>query len=159
MELVRIDRSTVKKNPNAGSVNMWIPGDTTITFEYSGKNLPDILKDENNAYILYRGENVYRGELLKMPSADRLNAALETCDGVLSIEENRSVQTFRRMGPETGWLFEYEDTSVTCGDCGEKVRHVEIVRDEYDEEECPLCGGVGTFDFKYEDICDVINKK
>lgn len=78
-----------------------------------------------------------------------LGAVRELSDG----SQERDIRTVYSLVPESGWLYEYERTPITCRDCGEVVDarglqydSVEHVNEQggfdYDDTNsaCPKCG-------------------
>lgn len=167
MDTVRIDRVTIRRNPNAGMMATCIAGGTISSFEYFGEYLPDIFK---NIFIVTDSKNnYYRGELKRALTTSELNdlQKIGNSKDRLVIHEERPSQWFDHP-PDPEWLFGYEDTAVTCSSCGGTVRISEIeihddCGDDWESEskgisQCPLCRNLNTFNFTYEDIGDVVDK-
>jgi len=155
MTIIKIDRSTIKKNPNAGNTQTVVYGNAEVSFTIRGE-LPDHLVDGGNVIITEWSKNDCSGFLFN-PNDIGL---LKKIDGI-SYKINKNSQLIYHL-PEPEYLFSYEDTQIPCNDCGNKVSIREIIEDENDDEDvytiCPHCKEIDTFHFKYESIYDIVKK-
>lgn len=60
-KIVKIDKLSIKKNPNAGQTGYHIPGIQTIEYEYKGDILPEELCDGKNG-VLHTPKYLYKYE-------------------------------------------------------------------------------------------------
>lgn len=156
MTLVKINRSTFRKNPTAGNM--------TSTFDTGLTESRGYYEDDNGKYELvavsadrllvthmeYTGMPTFNGGAEYPLSAFDLSR--------LKIETTRHVQTVHHM-PEPDWLFDYEPTLVTCNECGATFAHSELTSDTHWSEGdescsfsvCPKCGEWECCDVEYED--------
>lgn len=157
--LIRIDRSTFKRNPSAGN--------TTSTFATGLTDMRGTYEDESGHYELV-GSNFrllvveahYTGPSKFTVGQEYEPSAFDPSR--LSIETTRDVQTVHHR-PEPDWLYEYEPTHVTCNECGATFPHHELTSDcqwTGDEEicsftVCPKCDAWECCEVEYESPDDV----
>lgn len=153
-EVIKIDRSTIRKNPRAGATVTLVPGLVEISFKYTGKELPALLRDENKAHVVsYGNDGVFEG-VIENGALDEVFALQEQgIEGYLQIYQTQDVERILHR-PDPKWLYKYEDTKVTCSECGGKVSHEDVNDENY---RCPHCEAEDTFGFVYEEIDDVVN--
>jgi len=156
--LIKIDRKTVKKNPNAGSTRDILPGIRTTEFEYRGEKLPIYLKDKVNCYITGMrvvGNNIVIlfGTIIEPISSKIIKEAVK--DKRLSISMHQDTITVDHF-PEPDYFYEYRKTKVQCDKCGEWFDHNELQSDDfmdcYSDRICPLCKEWDCCQLKYESL-------
>ena len=170
---VKIDRATIKKNPDAGKTQTHILRKIDYSFKFWGNKKPKWLKEKDGAY-LQEGEQisgitgttfVLKGKLTNKKLAEKLLRLVEQKDykkleGELTITADYDYETINH-NPSPEYLYEYEKTLVKCGNCKQKIEVNEIVEDYIDDEVrveiCPKCHEYNTFpEYKYEKISDAI---
>jgi hypothetical protein len=168
--IVKIDRSTIKRNPDAGKDHFHVSGPWQGTFEIKGI-YPDFIKDDDR-FILrsWKPGKYYEGAML---SPDCLDVLMDPknlkwfrdnkCEMSCSVDKN--IQTYA-CRPQEEYGYRYENTPVTCGHCGEKIGVNELENDVADDGEggeiycaqvCPKCHHWDTFEkIEYENINEAI---
>lgn len=155
--IVKIDRSTIKRNPRGGSTISHESGPQYTEFVIEGK-LPDFIKHGENAYIKNwtEGER-YEGELFDPQLEFELH---KLKDIKVSIETKVNYNTIVH-NPLPAYLYEYENPRVVCSACKKDINVSDVLYD-YDDDgnkstECPDCNSFNSFeDIQYEDINDAI---
>lgn len=172
MTIIKIDRSTIRKNPTAGQTCFRMEGPTTVTFRCTGRaSIPMALTGlvEFNSW-----SNSERPEFGLEQSGYIINPDdVPMFEGIsgLFISVDKQTETYRSLHPDRKWLFEYEKTEVECSECARMVPHDEIIGDSseeyndeigeelyYEYERCPICKKKSEFDYEYEKIEDVIKE-
>ncbi len=152
---IKIDRRTLKKNPNAGSTVSYIPGITEATFEYKGKELPNYLKDGGNciATEVDYENNIIQGRLLQALD-NKLFAKMQK-DENINVNINREMQELKHL-PEPDYFYKYRKTKVQCDECMVWFDHHKLLSDEimdvYSDRVCPECGSFDCCQLKYESL-------
>lgn len=149
MTLIKIDRSSIRKNPKAGETVTYLPGTIELTGEYAGA-IP--------AYYLHRliitsivGEIQYfiangdPADIMPMLKEDK-RASITITNNAIRYEH----------APEPSYLYNYENTPVECSACKNMVNQESIISEWSSEGahyyQCPLCYETNTFDLRYETI-------
>lgn len=164
MEKILIDKSSIKKNPNAGQRQLTLPVGQDIYWSYSGPDIPLELQREHTGIFI---------------SSEDITEMTYSCEGFLDHEElvrllpkdakiSISVRYTKAnfLHPEPKYSYNYDiNQLVTCHECGGKVEFKEIQRVEdysgleesYREyDECPICEYENTFNYEYQKIEDII---
>ena len=160
--LIKIDRKTVRKNPDyePGDFTRTIPGAMTIYLNIIG-DVPDYLEfisaqisvESNQCYPMLQKRILTdhpNEELLKRISKD---------PKILNIEMDRDMIDVTTIG-EPKYLYSYVPTEIECLYCNKKFLHTELVADSssesdyYSDEICPHCGDWDCCDIKYEELTD-----
>lgn len=172
--LVKIDRSSVVKNPDAGKTRTTILQGQRITFEYTGKELPEYLPDID---IM---------DLMNQPSRDYVVTELgndgkkyslrgrifnSDCDFAKSMKKDRRAVMYMDNDfihydhlPLDKYLYKYENTQLKCEECGKIVNYDDIDQDCDDDsgycyDECPVCHAHDSFgDIDLEKIEEVVKE-
>jgi len=154
--LIKIDRRTLKKNPNAGSTVSYIRGAKSAEFKYKGTKLPEYLKDKGNCYITeidYQNNIIYgkiigivTQRLIKQVLNDRKNCTISMEQDLTKVEHL----------PEPDYFYEYRKTKVQCDSCGAWFDHHKLRSDEimdvYSDRICPECGEFDCCQLKFESL-------
>src|ERR1700712_5963404 len=101
MQLIRIDRASIKKNPNAGKDYVLVHGPRVATFECIGE-LPDWLVDDENCLVgevvfSENAPNIYSGVIFDPGSIDY--EKLTTNKNKIQINVNGNIRRIP-MAPE-----------------------------------------------------------
>jgi hypothetical protein len=154
--LVKIDRDSIKKNPNAGNDKIQVSGPWHIDFVITG-DVPDFLIEDVNCYFKSYNSKTKEteGALIDFTLKDKL---LELKH--VTVHERREIQTHYHS-PEKEWLYNYENPLVECKECCALVPVNDIKTDSFDDDIefdiCPKCSGADTFEeIKYENINDIL---
>jgi len=155
--LVRIDRSTIKNNPDAGKTFTMVEGVTQISFKIKGK-LPEFLRDERLCVILAEKEGeYYSGELYN----EKIIDLVLQVPGA-SVQVNRNLQRIEHL-PSPRYLYKYENPTITCEECNNLI-HVHDIDTDYNEDgneftTCPNCKSINSFeDIYFENINDALKE-
>ncbi len=157
--LIKINRDTIKKNPNAGNTMSRVVGAKRIGFTIKG-DLPNYLIEDENFYII--SQDNYGTKECSLIDFSLLDKLLELKN--ISVTNKTDVQTFHHA-PEKRWLFEYENPSLKCDSCDHYILLSDIKTEwddegEYEYDVCPQCNTINPFEpIEYENINDVVNKK
>lgn len=167
MIVVRIDRNTLRRNPDAGRTSTVMPTGVqsgTFTIERDGRtydldivSVPALWADGGVAGKFYcRG--VSGPPPHAFPFGETTEGKIGGTDKIVSLPEfSQEVVTIEHL-PAPPWLYDYLPTNVTCDSCGESFDHSELRSDEsFDGEEefysdriCPRCGEWDCCEVKYE---------
>lgn len=165
MEIIRIKKSTIRKNPDygmGGMVRMY-PGARDVRVEHIG-DLPKKILDKCVVISTQApfNEPIVR-ELSVVADHERvIKYFTKTGRSSVTIETNMIEYTCKDHGSE--YLFKYENPLVTCSECGKKVRFNDIESgytfdedgEEYNADKCPNCGERNPFNYKFQSIEDAI---
>lgn len=159
--LILIDKSTIKKNPNAGRTISQISGPIQICFSMANEppiELVDSKKILITEYSLNLDGREYCEGIVIDPGAIGVLK-----DAGADTERNQEVIEFSHL-PEPSFFYNYENPSVPCSECHQTTLLNDIkVRDggidgEYQYTICPHCEGIDTFDIQYEPITDALKR-
>lgn len=145
--LIKINRKSIKKNPNAGNTTYHMPLGPT-EYHKTVINTKQYVSNNGIDYLLV---------------ADNTETKLSL---------SQPVQTIHTLSPEPDWLYKYEDPEVECKECGNKFKHSELKDEshEYIDEDgfdnwgeiknvCPICDTQECCDVKFEKIEDIIREQ
>lgn len=150
--LVKIQRDSIRKNPNAGRTSFVVHGPSEIRFKYQGNN-PELLK--NCTIISEHSSGEVEGYI---DNPDDIKE-LANIPG-MKIEVKNNFTRHEHL-PEPQYLYEYEDPKIKCSQCKEDI-YISKIHTDYDDwdneyTECPNCKGVNTFpEIQYEHIQDAL---
>ena len=144
---IKIDRNSIRKNPNAGRTTYKIPG---IKQEF---------KDEVTVRKFVRfGEN----QSWQQISVDKTE----------SVRTEIPIQVIHSLSPEPDYLYNYAVTEITCLYCGNVFPHTDLKEefvdgywdpeiqdqyywDYYKKNICPSCGSTDCCELEFEKLSDV----
>jgi phage FluMu protein Com len=155
--IVRIDRSSIKRNPNAGNTITFMPGLISVTFTFAGKPPKFMFKEP---FVILETRNVnneiveVKGILNAMPKQVGYPGLVINVDRELRSIEHR---------PEPNYFYRYELTKVKCDECGFEINTVELPfyydDDGYEYCTCPRCKEMNSFpEIEYEELTNEIIK-
>ena len=158
--LIKIDRKSIKKNPNAWRDSVHIPMAWNTSFEtnLTPFELPAWLRE--NITLVSVEPPCTKGWLDVVD--DRLIEFAQSSikkGHKFNIECKRGIQTIYSLTPEPEYNYKYKNTKVKCSCCKSMILHSEIEEDEFEDtlvKICPKCGDVDTFDYKYEEIEEIM---
>lgn len=174
MTLVRIDRSTLRRNPDAGKTTTLVPSGIqsgSFTIERDGRAyVLDVISTpavwEQDGIV---GTFFCRAATGPMPHAFPCG---ETTEGKVGGTDKLVMPEFSREmleihhQPEPPWLYEHEPTPVTCNECGETFDSRQLKSDYafsgpdgdeiWSSAVCPHCGEWDCCDVEYESPRDVL---
>lgn len=149
---IPIDRSTFRRNPDAGSITQAIPLDTQLSVvemsthgRTEWRNSGRVNVDLSGQSIVYTGEFMpVRFEGTGMPPAPVTVSRTFSGDmmGVL-IKPEFNYKIVKLSQPSPNYLYAHEDTTVTCP---EGHQHKVSELDDYEDDDvwvtnlCPTCG-------------------
>jgi hypothetical protein len=158
MIIVKIDRDTIKKNPNAGNTRTYLQGQKEASFKIESDNIPEWLYKEP-FFSTQWSEEELEGTI-NGPITDEMIEKIKTVKG-LSINIKCEPIVIDHF-PEPDYFYNYEQTTIKCNHCKNKIDVDEIEEDwedDYCMQVCPVCEYFNTFpEYKYEKIEDVIKK-
>lgn len=164
--IVRIDRSTLKRNPRAGATMTPIqvrPTESVVTIRRGRANYTLSSCGE----VRIDGTRLIGNFICREAIGEGYDPAIFGEVRQWEIEQSEVLTSrvdagmeFVEHRPEPQWLFDYLPTLVTCRECGETFDAMElqsdaqVVSDDGDEafssEVCPKCGAWDCCDLKYE---------
>lgn len=161
MTTIKIDRKTVKRNPNAfRQYYIFLPGPMEIKGSCKGE-LPAYLKDKVLVTDSYYSSNeppiydfIWDGEITRQD----LEAIQCTRKPEINIELKRNSFKLESIWPEPEFFYKYENTNVCCTNCGHWVGYHDIKKDtfinedgdEFEHDVCEFCGESDPFKYKFE---------
>lgn len=161
MQIIPIERSSIKKNPTAGSTYTSILLNTDIEFKY-----------ENISYELYGKIKDYEDEKrLVITNTEIAEDKIIELEG--HIFDSELVKELPYQGltcnvknhyqhihhaPEQEYNFKYEDILIQClnESCNHKILKSEIPIDDEGDEYCPQCNEFFPYEYEYEKINDAL---
>lgn len=164
--IVKIDRNSIKRNPNAGQTQSHILGATRYYFDYgyiSAFDFQKIKKFESERELIITtwgnrpgSKNMFcNGECIHEQVFDKLPKSQ-----FLHIEIKKHIETFNHL-PDVQWLYKFIPTKVKCENCKRSFFVTDIKVDWNDDGAwniCPHCNRAETFDFECEDIYVVVKE-
>lgn len=163
--LIKIKRSSIKKNPDAYTQSYHLVGSTEATGTYKGQ-LPKWLNDKviitSGSYPV-DNETEFEFVFTTAVDKDTVQRISKDKNATLTITNNYvDVQ----CGPQSKYLYQYTNPLIQCDNCNSKVRFKDIKTDyihdsdgdEHNVDKCPICGDIDTFDYKYESIQDALKR-
>jgi hypothetical protein len=159
---IRIDRSTIRKNPNAGSTSTPLFGrvSTTAVLECVGA-LPYAVKAITNTSGISFSDGVCRYNVHVSEDVDKLTEVAKKHNvKVVSYTQDRPVQLVAHP-PESAILYSHEDTKVRCVKCDKEfsVRQLGsdsmMEDDSYNDCVCPFCDAWDCCEVTYEKLSDI----
>jgi hypothetical protein len=154
MTIIRIDRSTIRKNPNAGNTVTYLPGTKELTGEYIG-TIPDhylhrlIVTSTDNEKQCFIANGDY-SDILPLLREDKRASITLTNEPIRCDHQ-----------PEPPYTYAYEATTVECGACHRHIIHSSIMNEWSDDGAhyyvCPVCNEINTFDLRYERIQEALD--
>lgn len=167
MILIKIDRKSIRKNPNAGRTQQKVAGARNTTFTCKGK-LPGYLKDKDNIVItgwsIRDGIKEYEGIITDESIIEKIydNEYYKENGKNISIETTQDWHTVT-FPPEPEYFYKYKDTKVKCKECKHEFMSDEFKEFEIDWDDnyshtitgCPKCENWDCCDINYEKIEDV----
>lgn len=175
MNIIKIDRKSIKVNPRAGKTSTVVPGPIQVTLTFQGE-IPDWLNEVD--YVIESWEEAYADDDLDigLPVVTRrepykkYNVQLINHDeaittqiyeysketGKVSIDYFREHHTYHHR-PEPKYFYKYQNNTVTCCECGHKEKYFNLIQQDV-ETMCPECFELDGMRYRHEDINDVKNK-
>lgn len=162
MTLIKIIRSSIKRNPEAGRTSSVFPGTKEAKFECFGK-IPDALRSKVEVIEEKLDGSYFAGifpdpddalEILKTGYRN-LNLAGATLE--ITIDNNL---VFLDHVPLSKYLYEYKNPTLSCEICGSGTKLRDIDFDYTDEGDrfsrCGTCFSFNSFgEIEFEDIEDI----
>lgn len=165
MDLVKIDRNSIKKNPNAGNTQTRIALGSECTLQIKNHLIPGFLVDGENDCFLQKWNDVE--SIFKIYNRDIVDKLVELgiknkySKELFYINIEHKNQVFNHF-PESKYFYYYENTLVECDNCHQKIAIKNVIEEYGDEGEhyfqCPICKEIDTFEIEYEKIEDVIKE-
>lgn len=178
MKLIKIDRSTIRRNKDAGSTVSYVPTKWTCSFDYKGKVVPIVDEVQNDWFaidtdLLNHNEDYLLTEVIHGDQDLVVEArgcftkpfdyeVVRKVEGISNISEQYERVKVEHP-PIPKYSFKYEDVEVTCQFCRKStlMREVEVYVDGAGEshEMCPLCLSLDSFEqVEFEDIESVVGQ-
>lgn len=175
--LIKINRKSIKCNPNAGDTKIQEYISTDCEVVIRGKHDPLDFKD----FVLFRSSfdiskkvnqsHTYR--LLKRLKDDSLdlgkllNNLADKYPRTLTYHLKNNYQEFDLIHPAPLYLYEYQKTKVQCKECKKKFPYDQLKDESYDDDDyctyvkniCPKCGEPDCCKIEFESIETVILKE
>jgi hypothetical protein len=156
--IVKIDHSTIKKNPQAGNTTTVMTGRWDCKFEFDGE-LPKELHDDEDIILtkwsMDANNKHIRGIIVNPTKVDAM-----TSIGAKVTQTKDNIPMYHL--PEPKYLFKYENPSVECSNCHAMIPvndieedWIECGEDEHKVQICPVCKSTNPDNFEeieYESI-------
>lgn len=167
---IKIDRESIKVNPNAYSTKTVVFGKREVTFK-ALEMLPELVEGKNCFIYTWTEVNGKKtnieGYIFEFDFANDLiykycKATVENGtynNPLLSIEMKQDIQNLTHS-PIQKYSYKYENIELKCNTCGDQFMSNDIQTDDNDDggystEVCPKCGAWDCCDIKYENINDI----
>lgn len=145
--IIPIDRSTIRKNPNAGNTIYTIPIGTQecTRTEYYG--------DRVKEYAVYSASEVL---ILDRP---RQEGDLQS--GTISCKYLQPTQVVHTLTPEPAYFYKYENPTIECEYCKSQFKHIELKSEWFDDGDygshymkniCPVCHEKDCCEIEFEKL-------
>ena len=159
--LIKIDRSSIKINKNAGQTQSYAPGIETISFsgECTQEEI-DRLEKEKGVHVTtkYFGES----KLKKISGILDYGELVYLMPKGFTIDFSNNYEVINHL-PIQKYSYQYENTSIECSECKNLIPRNEIESDSYytedddiDYEICPICKAHDSFEYEFEPIDDFV---
>ncbi len=174
--IVKIDRSTIRKNPDAGNTQSHILREIIYLFNFLGSKKPRWMKEKDGVF-LESGEQIsgksisagtgliLKGRITNEELFRKLLHLIEKKDykkigGELTLSAEHKYDTINHA-PSPEYLYDYEKTFIKCSNCKKEIEVNHVVVDYIDDEVCveicPKCHEYNTFPkYVYEKISEVV---
>lgn len=160
MILIKIDRDSIKKNPNAGNTRTSIAGRVYYRFEFQG-DIEDEFKSDGLVVTSWEKDldsMITEGYVKDEETFKELIARFNG-DHRLSTNIEQDIKTLDHF-PESEYLYEWaKETKVKCNKCGKEYLLDNLIIKEYEEsgDEYAYCPEDWNYlgRIEYEDISDV----
>lgn len=158
--IIKIKRSSIKKNPYAGRTIYYSEGPWHFTGNYRGAEMPQWLS--NITEITSFDGFEYGFTFLSPPTPEIMEKIKKEKN--LTVEGNRELNQFESTLPEPKYKFKYHNPKIECSGCDTLVRYEDIESgyffdsdgDEHNADKCPVCGELNSFNYKLERIEEAI---
>lgn len=161
-QLIKIDKTSIIKNKNAGDRSTVIKGNQHITFSGSGE-IPNQLIDDDNFHITnieYENDDVihYSGVIDYFDD----NIYFKLKEDKINIKVNINISNnIIHHEPISKYKYRFDDnTVITCDYCGEELTYGQLLEfdsdDYYNDKVCPHCGEHDCVQLRFEKIENVI---
>lgn len=178
--LIKIDRKSIKKNPNAGMRDYFVHTRNDISFEINTfhKNMENKKNPKIKAiYATFDNrvdKNKFESAHYKMYENDLnvaqkfLNRLSKKYGKYFICTISSEFEEIHSMTPEPEYLFEYHKSNIKCCHCGAEFDYNDLhkgIDEDYDEgyleNMCPKCNGPDCCNIVFEKIDDAMkrNKK
>lgn len=163
--IIRIDRRTIKPNPDYGIPFIILEGRKTIDV-FSPRELPKKVAK----YFALTGYTIGAEDEINEVSYALIGKMPKSVYNYLSSNSKNGVTTNYQSSPRIvdnshapEYFFKYRNPRIPCSHCGELVKfnHIETeYTDEgYSYEVCPICHEADSFDYKLESILESTKTK
>lgn len=159
---VKIDRSTLRRNPHAGRTSTVIPvgipsGNAVVSKDGRQYTLHSIAPkwEADGVSGKFQCIAVTGPPPHIFPCGEVTDGRLDDSFKLISYEMEQPTQLIEHL-PEPTWIFKYQPTPVTCDECGETFDAAELLDDEagdgqYSSTICPKCGQWWCCEVTYEE--------
>lgn len=166
MILIKIDKKSIRKNPNAGRTQQKVAGMRNTTFKCKGE-LPSYMKDEKTiiitSWLIDKEIKEYEGVIIDEDIIEKVYKEISKKNGknlTIEITQDWSTLTFP---PECRYFYKYKNTKVKCKECGNRFMSNDFKEIEldcgddysYTDTGCPNCENWDCCEVEYEKIEDV----
>lgn len=159
MVVIKIDRSSIKKNPNAGKQFTNVQGMREVKFSCY-LTVSEFEKLNNTRGVII-------SEYRDSPNSDKLNVSgyLDDIEFASLLPDTHEIEAKIHVEkvyhlPLPNWLYKHEDTKIICDECGSLVLYRNIEKDYDDDgvdfDVCPICKNVNTFEYEFETIDEAL---
>jgi hypothetical protein len=173
--VVKINRKSIKKNPNAGATRRLAEGpvSTTITISGAHESLEsdDVKMIQRSSSCVKGGsadiKTTYAVAGMSFKAQDKfLKSVLKKFGAAASYVIENNCHVVDTWHPEPAYLFKYAPLRVRCAHCDASFSYKKLRdEDDYDDDEvsyrgrsniCPVCHRDDACELAFEDIGDVL---
>jgi len=181
-QIIRIDKKTVRHNPNAGRTSYMVPSAVTTMVTCScTPTMAYVLEDSKVLHIIGSETTIVQETKTRIKASlddDTIRTTITAYSTINDVERLRKLlisfgvrdilidqkcdyQRIVSMTPEPNYFYEFKKTKIQCTGCKKKFYPEELRADAvpsgYDEEDysneiCPCCGKWDCVDFEYEQL-------
>lgn len=153
--LIRIDRSTLRRNPSAGETQSFVqtgPVVQRVTLIHPAWSL--CLESIGGEFHVLMSIGIAPFSVCDAVTIDQLHSLVISDFHIECRTDFMEGGEYVLHAPLPDWLFSYESQPVRCRECGESFDHSQLESDDYGDSYsfavCPKCGAADCCDVEYE---------
>lgn len=157
MTIIPIDKSSIKKNKDAGSTQSHFFGVEEITFktECTEQEFEEL---KNNKEVIVSTWTDPNKGIVKVSGHILNMATMPALPGQWLIDSKSNIETLYHF-PTPEYSYQYENTPIECDNCKNKIPFKDIQHDcfrlddeDVDYDICPICKQVDAFEYEFQPI-------
>lgn len=160
--VVKIKRSSIRDNPEAGQTSFWQDMGSDTTIEIAGWHEP-IEHDAVRMISRSEGSATYAVGLSGDDLRDLLEQLADRYGNKVRWTVTTRGQYVHSMTPAPDYLYDRESLTVECQHCLESFPHEQLTEDSYDDYTvkniCPSCGKPDACEVSYESVEEALGAR